>query len=276
MYRFWVQPWGGQWQIVQDWSPSATHTWRPAAPGGYNLTVYGRTGSGDGDVSTSRTFVATASGTGGGGGGSGGTSPLTSIALSYTPTTPQAVGTARRRSRPAARAAAGRGCIASGCSRGAAHWQIVQDWSPSATHTWRPGAPGGYNLTVYGRTGSGDGDVSDQQDVRRHDVRYRRERRRRRHESADRHRAVVHADDAAGRRHGGRRCRPAARAAAGRGCIASGCSRGAVQWQIVQDWSPSATHTWRPAAPGGYNLTVYGRTGSGDGDVSTSRTFVAR
>ena len=59
MYRFWVQPWGGSWQIVQDWSFSATHTWRPAAPGGYNLTVYGRTGSsGDGDVSASKTFVA--------------------------------------------------------------------------------------------------------------------------------------------------------------------------------------------------------------------------
>lgn len=44
-YRFWVQPWGGVWQIVRDWSATATHLWTPTAAGGYNVTVEGR-GSG--------------------------------------------------------------------------------------------------------------------------------------------------------------------------------------------------------------------------------------
>ena len=57
MYRFWVQPWGGAWQIVQDWSPSTSYAWRLAAAGGYNVTIYGRNGAvGDGDVNNSRTF----------------------------------------------------------------------------------------------------------------------------------------------------------------------------------------------------------------------------
>jgi hypothetical protein len=59
MYLFLVQPWGGAWQTVQNWSTSPAVTWRPSAAGGYNLTVYGRRGTtGGGDTSTSRTFEA--------------------------------------------------------------------------------------------------------------------------------------------------------------------------------------------------------------------------
>lgn len=41
-YRFWVQPWGGTWQIVRDWSPSSVWEWQPTAVGGYNVAVEGR------------------------------------------------------------------------------------------------------------------------------------------------------------------------------------------------------------------------------------------
>ena len=59
MYRFWVQRWGGDWQIVQDWSTSPTTSWRPSEDGGYSFTVYGRNGAtGDGDISASTTFEA--------------------------------------------------------------------------------------------------------------------------------------------------------------------------------------------------------------------------
>lgn len=42
VYRFWVQPWGGDWQVVRDWAAGATHTWTPTAPGGYNVWVQAR------------------------------------------------------------------------------------------------------------------------------------------------------------------------------------------------------------------------------------------
>jgi cell wall-associated protease len=41
-YRFWVQPWGGAWQIVRDWGPAATYVWTAAALGGHNLAVEAR------------------------------------------------------------------------------------------------------------------------------------------------------------------------------------------------------------------------------------------
>ena len=37
-YRFWVQPWGGAWQIVRDWGPEATYVWTAAVVGGCNLS----------------------------------------------------------------------------------------------------------------------------------------------------------------------------------------------------------------------------------------------
>lgn len=41
-YRFWVQPWGGTWQIVRDWSESSVWEWQPTVVGGYNVAVEGR------------------------------------------------------------------------------------------------------------------------------------------------------------------------------------------------------------------------------------------
>lgn len=269
MYRFWVQPWGGQWQIVQDWSPTSTYTWRPSAAGGYNLTVYGRTGTTGGGVSDSRTFEATASSSGG---TRGGTSPMTSVALSFTPTTPQATGTAVVLSAHA-QGGTGTAIYRFWIQPWGGAWQIVQDWSASATVTWRPGFAGGYNLTVYGQNGTGGEGVSDSRTFE----------------------AI-----GSGTSGGGTRSpmtsvalsfTPTTPQAVGTAITLSARGEGGsgtptycfwIQpwggaWQIVQDFSPSATVTWTPPYPGGYNLTVYGRTGTtGEGEASDSRTFEAR
>ena len=265
MYRFWAQPWGGAWQVVQDWSASSTYSWRPTGAGGYNLTADGRgRTSGAADVTTSSSFEMVAS-------GGGGTSPMTSVALSYTPSTPRPVGTA------VVLTAVGSGGSGTPSYRfwvqpwGGA-WQMVQDWSQTATYTWRPSVAGGYNLTVYGRTGSTGNGVSDSKTFE------------------------VTASGGGGTAGGSPMTgvalsftpstpRPVGTAvvltAAGSGGSGTPTYRFWVQpwggaWQIVQDWSTSATVTWRPSAAGGYNLTVYGRTGStGNGDVSASRTFEA-
>lgn len=56
-YRFWIQAWGGHWQVVQDWSLAFTHTWRPMAFGGYNLAVEARrSGVGATEVQTAINF----------------------------------------------------------------------------------------------------------------------------------------------------------------------------------------------------------------------------
>ncbi|MEP7116614.1 MAG: putative Ig domain-containing protein [Acidobacteriota bacterium] len=278
MYRFWVQPWGGAWQVVQDWSAASTYTWRLPAAGGYNVTVYGRNGTaGNGDVSASRTFEAVGSGSGGGtgGGGTGGAiTAMTSVALSFAPTTPQPAGTAVTIS------ARGQGGSGAPMYRflvqpwGGA-WQVVQEWSTSASVSWRPAVSGGYNLTVYARNGTiGTGDVTNSRTF----------------------------EASAGTGSGGGAPRSPMTSIAltytpttpqpvgtnvtltaqGRGGTGTPTYRFWVQpwggaWQIVQDWSTSSTLTWRPAAIGGYNLTVYGRTGAtGDGDVSDSKTFEAK
>lgn len=41
-YRFWVQPWGGSWQVIRDWSTTADCPWLPINVGGYNLAVEAR------------------------------------------------------------------------------------------------------------------------------------------------------------------------------------------------------------------------------------------
>lgn len=175
MYRFWVQPWGGQWQIVQDWSASAVYSWRPSVAGGYNLSVSGRTGTTGEGVGDSRTFEVTAgaggtTGTGGTGGGTGGgaTRPMTGVTFSLAPSPSPPVGT------PVVISAQGQGGSGPAMYRfwiqpWGGQWQLVQDWNANSRYTWTPRLAGGYNVSVYARTGSsGDGvGTSQNVDVRR-------------------------------------------------------------------------------------------------------------
>ena len=269
MYRFWVQRWGGSWRIMQDWSTASSWTWRPLTISGHNVTVDGRGRSaGDADVTSSATFeVVAVAGTGGGGTGS--TQPMTSVALSFTPTTPQVVGSA------VTLTAQGQGGSGPPMYRFLAQpwggaWQVLQDWSASRSVTWRPATAGGYNLTVYGRNSTAGNGVSTSRTF-----------------------------EATGTNSGGTSpmtsvalsFTPATPQLVGTSVVMTAQRQGGsgtamylflVQpwggaWQTVQNWSTSPAVTWRPSAAGGYNLTVYGRRGTtGNGDTSASRTFEAR
>lgn len=60
MFRFWVQPWNGAWQVVQDWSPVDSLAWVPTASGGYNVAVEARSaGATSAQVSASENFLVT-------------------------------------------------------------------------------------------------------------------------------------------------------------------------------------------------------------------------
>ena len=41
-YRFWAQHSTSSWEIVQDWSPSATYVWAPPRTGTFQIAVWGR------------------------------------------------------------------------------------------------------------------------------------------------------------------------------------------------------------------------------------------
>lgn len=41
-FRFWVQPWNGDWQVVRDWGTGASFVWQPTTAGGYNVAVEAR------------------------------------------------------------------------------------------------------------------------------------------------------------------------------------------------------------------------------------------
>lgn len=149
-FRFWVQPWGGDWQLLRDWTPAAVHNWTPTVPGGYSVWVQGRSvGSTATEVQTGINFEITM-GSGGGGGGGGGT-VMTEVTLVGVPTSPQPVGT------PILWKAIGSGGTAPYMFRfwlqpwGGA-WQVVQDWSPADSFAWLPTMSGGYNAAVEARS----------------------------------------------------------------------------------------------------------------------------
>jgi len=273
-YRFWVQPWGGSWQIMQDWSAASNWTWRPLTVGGYNVTVDGRGRStGDADVTSSATFeVVAAAATGGGSTGS--TQPMTSVALSFTPTTPQAVGTAVTLTAQG-QGGSGTPTYRFWVQRWGGSWEIVQDWSTATTHTWRPSTTGGYNLTVYGRNGpTGDGEVTTSRTFEA---------------TATAPAAPGGSTETTSMTSVTLSYSPATPQPTGTAVVLTAAGQGGsgvpmysflVQpwggaWQVLQDWSTSNSVTWRPAAAGGYSLTVYGRNGTAGSGVSTSRTFEA-
>lgn len=145
-FRFWLQPWGGGWEIVQGWASGATYLWQPTSAGGYNLAVEARrTTSGATEVQTSIGFVITGFET------TDKDSPMTGVTLVTDVPSPQPAGS------PVRLQAEGIGGTppyeyrfwAQPWSGG--EWQILQEWSAVSTHTWVPTATGGYNVAVEAR-----------------------------------------------------------------------------------------------------------------------------
>lgn len=140
-FRFWVQPWGGAWQLMRDWAPAATFVWTPAAAGGYNLSVEARSsGSTTPEVQSAIGFTIS---TGGGG-------PMTDVTLTTDLPSPQRAGTTIMLT------AAGSGGSMPYAYRfwiqpWGGGWQVVRDWGPGATYAWTPTVAGGYNVSVEAR-----------------------------------------------------------------------------------------------------------------------------
>lgn len=143
-FRFWVQPWGGDWQLLRDWSAAPTYTWVPTTASGYSLWVQARSqGSTVVEVQSGINFEITA--------GSGGGGPMTGVALMTDVASPQKIGTTITLT------AAGTGGTMPYSYRfwvqpWGGDWQLARDWSTAPTHTWTPTAAGGYSVWVHARS----------------------------------------------------------------------------------------------------------------------------
>lgn len=244
-YRFWVQPWNGEWQVVREWSPSAAFAWTPTAVSGYNVSVEARSsGATRTEVQAGIQYIVTP--------GSGGGGPMTALTLTTTLASPQPLGAA------ITLRAAGTGGTAPYAYRfwvqpwGGA-WQIVRDWSSSSSYSWLPTTEGGHNVTVEARS-SGAASAEVQAGIQYILT----------PGGGSAMTAVVLTTSLASPQPLGTAI---TLVAAGTGGTAPYAYRFWVQpwggaWQIVRDWSATATHLWTPTAAGGYNVTVEG-CGSG-------------
>lgn len=144
VYRFWVQPWGGDWLLLRDWAPGPTADWTPERGPGYSLWVQARESTAlDVQLQTGINFEVL------GGTGSGG--PMTSVALSTDVTSPQPAGTTIKLT------AIGTGGTTPYSFRfwlqpWGGEWQLLRDWAPAATYSWTPTTAGGYSIWVQGRS----------------------------------------------------------------------------------------------------------------------------
>lgn len=140
-YRFWIQPWGGAWQVVRDWGEGDFCSWQPTIAGGYNVAVEGRSRGGTAaEAQYSIGFLITP----------GGMGPMTSVTMTPDLPSAQRVGTTIKWT------ATGQGGSLPYAYRfwvqpwGGA-WSIVTEWSPATRYAWTPTAPGGYNVAVEAR-----------------------------------------------------------------------------------------------------------------------------
>lgn len=154
LYRFWVQPWNGDWQVVGEWGLNAIHAWTPTTVGGYNLAVEARRlGAAASEVQNAIGFVIAGGSGGGTGNGTGESSgSVTGVTLTMDAVSPQPTGST---------------IVLTATGRGSAQamyrfwvqpwdgeWQVVQNWGTAMTFAWMPSAPGGYNIAVQARGAS--------------------------------------------------------------------------------------------------------------------------
>lgn len=143
-YRFWLQSWRtGVWEILQDWSTTATFTWVPSAPGGYNLAVEARSaGATNAEVQSAINYEITAPTAG----------PLTRVNLITSTPSPQRAGQANIL---AAEPTGGTPPIEYRfwIRPWTGDWQMVRDWSTNDKFEWTPTVAGGYVLGVEARSG---------------------------------------------------------------------------------------------------------------------------
>jgi hypothetical protein len=139
-FRFWILPQGGAFSLAQDYSLSNTFPWTPSATGDYTICVWAKSSgsSADKEADACQGFLVTPG------------IPVTSVALSSNPPSPQPVGT------PVTWTAVATG----GTAPQFRFWvqpqggpfTLAQDYSASNTLTRTPSAAGNFVICVWAKS----------------------------------------------------------------------------------------------------------------------------
>ena len=251
-YKWWL--WNGNaWTVVQDWSASATFAWRPTtANAGYEVIAWVRSAGNTADLFED----------------------YKRLAFPITPPAPASM-TGITADKPSPQGPGVTITFTASASGGTtpyqykwwlwngSAWNIVQDWSPSATFVWRPTMPNAaHELIAWVRSAGNTVDLFE--DYKRLPFPIRPAT------------LTVTADRVAPATVG----TTITFTAAGSGGTSPYQFKwwlwNGSAWNVVQDWSASATFVWSPtAANPGYQLIAWVRSAGDTADLFESYTQFA-
>jgi putative Ig domain-containing protein/glucodextranase-like protein len=246
-FKWWVFN-GTVWSIAQNWSTSATLSWRPSSAGTYIVAVWARNAGVAVDAAQAMAQVNyTISGSG---------SPLAVSTLSSTLASPQAFGSTIGFTATASGGTAPyqfKWWVFNGTA-----WSIAQNWSTASTLSWRPNTPGSYIVAVWARNAGVTTDAAQAMAQ----VNY-----------------VVSSSSAPLTvSMGSNLPSPQAVGTIVNFTVAGSGGTGSYQfkwwvfngvvWSVAQDWSTSTTMAWRPISMGSYMVAVWARNAGVTADAA--------
>jgi hypothetical protein len=151
-FKFFVQPSGGSAQMVRDWSTATSYTWTPTTAGTYTLIVWARSAGVTVDAAQASAQISYVVSTAPSG-------PLTITSLTSNVASPRIVGTSIMFTAAATGGKAPyqfKWWVNDGSS-----WRVAQDWGTSATFNWVPTTAGDYVVAVWARNNGATGNASE-------------------------------------------------------------------------------------------------------------------
>jgi hypothetical protein len=254
-FKWWVHD-GAAWTVAQNWSASATLTWRPTTAGSYLVAVWGRNSGVEADASQAMAQVAY------------------TITTAPAPPAPQALAISSLTSNVASPQTSGTTVTFTAAATGGqapyqfkwwvhdgAAWTVAQNWSASATLAWRPTTAGTYLVAVWGRNSGVEVDASQAMAQVTYTITTG---------APIQPLAITSFTSSV-----------ASPQAAGTTVTFSATATGGEAphqfkwwvydgstWTPLQNWSTSATFTWRPTSPGSYIVAVWVRNNGVRADAS--------
>jgi hypothetical protein len=147
-FKWWIQT-DGVWRVARDWSASPSLTWQPTTPGTYNVAVWARNAGVTVDASQALGQVAYVITT---------SNPLSMTSFTSSVASPQAADTTINFTAVAAGGTAP--YQFKWWIKNATSWTVAQDWSSTATLSWRPMVAGTYMVAVWARSAGVTDDAS--------------------------------------------------------------------------------------------------------------------
>jgi hypothetical protein len=257
-FKWWVYD-GTTWTPVQNWSTSATFTWRPTRGGTYLVAVWGRNNGVTADASEAMAQVAYTITN------AAAPQPLAISSLTSNVASPQTSGTTVTFTTAATGGQAPyqfKWWVHDGAA-----WTVAQNWSASATLTWRPTRAGTYLVAVWGRNSGVEADASQAMAQVAYTIT---------NGAAPQPMTISSlTSNVASPQSSGTTVTFTAAATGGQAPYQfKWWVHDGAAWTVAQNWSASATLTWRPTRAGTYLVAVWGRNSGVEADASQAMAQV--